>query len=169
VCSQSEFFRLACRTHTGSGGQFKEAESGVIILPSREIDDESTESADFRWDADGEDPESVRLMIHYFYHLDYFEDKTAETKKQKRENESFLRTYALKTGILIEHARMYAMGDKYGIRGLKDLALRKYDEAYLHTSAGFANSIIVAFTSTTDNDMDLRNVTTKYLTQDLTT
>jgi hypothetical protein len=161
VCSQSAFFRLACRRHIESGREFQEAQSGVIVLPSREIDD--IESEDFTWDADAEDPVSVRFMIHYFYHLDYLEDETAKLRNRKREDNDFDKTYALKTGILIEHARMYAMGDKYGIPGLKELALEKYDEAYRYTSAGFANSIIIAFTSTLDTDMALRNVIITYL------
>jgi hypothetical protein len=163
VCSQSAFFRLACRRHIESGREFQEAQSGVIVLPSREIENNGTESEDSTWDADAEDPVSVRFMIHYFYHLDYLEDETAKLRSQKREDDEFDKTYALKTGILIEHARMYAMGDKYGIPGLKELALQKYEEAYRYTSAGFANSIIIAFTSTLDADMDLRNVIITYL------
>ena len=123
---------------------------------------------DFKWDTDTEDPIYVGYMIHYFYHLDYLEDSTSKVKKMKRENEDFNKLYAYKSGILIEHASMYAMGDKYGISGLKDLALRKYEEAYAHTSMGFANSIIVAYTSTVDNDMQLRNVIIKFLNDDLT-
>lgn len=158
MCSQSELFRLACRKRPNAKRDFKEAQSGIIEIPCRKIDINTTESDDFRWDADLEDTKCVRLMIHYFHHLDYLEDETAKLKKQKRDNEDFDKTHVLKTGLLIEHAKMYAMGDKYGIRGLKALALKKYEEAYLHTSAGFANSITVAFTSTIDSDMNLCNV-----------
>lgn len=168
VCSQSEFFRLACRKRTGSVSDFKEAQSGVIDLPSREIDAHDTKSEAFKWDLDAEDPVCVRFMIHYFYHLDYLEVETAKLRKQKRDAEDFDKAYCSKTGILVEHAKMYAIGDKYGIRGLKDLALKKYEDAYTYTSAGFAESILVAHTSTIDNDMDLRNVIVKFLNTDLT-
>lgn len=154
MCSQSEFFRLACRKHTGSGGDFKEAQSGIVEIPCRD----NTEPEDFHWDADAEDPVSFRLMIHYCYHLDYLEDQTAQVRTQRRADEDFDKIIVLKTGLLLEHAKMYALGDKYGLPGLKDLALKKYEEAYLFTSAGFANSITVAFTSTIDSDMALRNV-----------
>lgn len=119
------------------------------------------------WDLDAEDPVCVRFMIHYFYHLDYLEVETAKLRKQKRDVEDFDKTYALKAGMLIEHAKMYAMGDKYGVRGLKDLALKKYEEAYVYTSAGFADSILIAYTSTIDNDKEPRNVIIKFLSVDL--
>lgn len=163
VCSQSEFFRLACRKHTNSGGEFKEAHSGVIVLPSRKVDANSTEPKDFNWDTDADDPRFVKLMIHYFYHLDYLETETAKLKRQDLKAEDFDRAHTLNTGILIDHASMYAMGDKYGVCGLKDLALEKYWEACQHTSAGFANSMIVTWTSTMDNDMGLRNVIIRIL------
>jgi hypothetical protein len=125
VCSLSKFFHLACRKRSDTGGNFKEAQSGIIDLPRRKIETNSTESEDFKWDADAEDPRCVKLMIHYFYHLDYLEDETAKLKKQKRANEDFEKAHILNTGILIDHANMYAMGDKYGIPGLKALAQKK--------------------------------------------
>ena len=107
-------------------------------------------------------------MIHYCYHLDYLEDETAKIRKLNLKEESFDQAHGLRGGILIDHARMYAMGDKYGISGLKDLALKKYDEAYDHTCAGLANSIVVAYTSTIDNDTGLRDVIVKHMNYGLT-
>ncbi|KAG9842764.1 hypothetical protein KCU98_g8109, partial [Aureobasidium melanogenum] len=167
VCSQSEFFKLACRKHTDFGGEFKEAQSSIIEIPSRDLDANIAEPEDFKWDTDAEDPKCVKLMIHYLYHLDYLEVETAEVKERNRLEENFDETHVLKEGLLIDHAKMYAMGDKYGVSGLKDLALRKYQEAYEHTSEGFANSMIVIYTSTIDNDMDLRNVIIKILSKDM--
>jgi hypothetical protein len=168
VCSQSEFFRLACHKHTDSGGNFKEAQSGVVDLPSRKVNTNGAKSENFNWDLDAEDPKCVKLMIHYFYHLDYVEVETAKLKEKKRSEENFDETHVLNEGLLIDHAKMYAMGDKYGVPGLKDLALRKYQEAYEHTSAGFANSMIVIYTSTIDNDAGLRNAIIKILKNDIT-
>ncbi|KAI4846408.1 hypothetical protein E4T44_05077 [Aureobasidium sp. EXF-8845] len=167
VCSQSEFFRLACRKHTDSGGNFKEAQNGVVDLPSRKLNTNSAKPEDFKWDLDAEDPKCVKLMIHYFYHLDYLEVETAKVKQKKRLEENFDETHVLGEGLLIDHAKMYAMADKYGVPGLKDMALRKYQEAYEHTSAGFANSMIVICTSTIDNDMGLRNVILRILKNDI--
>jgi hypothetical protein len=100
--------------------------------------------------------------------LDYVEVETAKLKEKKRSEENFDETHVLNEGLLIDHAKMYAMGDKYGVPGLKDLALRKYQEAYEHTSAGFANSMIVIYTSTIDNDAGLRNAIIKILKNDIT-
>jgi hypothetical protein len=168
VCSLSKFFHLACRKREGGGGNFKEAESGIINLPSRKFEPIAAKPEDFKWDADAEDPKYVKLMIHYFYHLDYLEEETAKLKTQKRDSEDFNKTYMLKTGILIDHASMYATGDKYGVPGLRALARKKYQEAYLHTSAGFANSMIVTYTSTIDNDMSLRSVIIEIMSGNLT-
>ncbi|CAD0085118.1 unnamed protein product, partial [Aureobasidium vineae] len=133
ICSQSEFFDLACRKHTDAGGEFEEAQSGIVDIPSRNAgtDANTTELEDSRWNADVEDPKCVKLMIHYFYHLDYLEIETAKLKEKTRLEE-------------------------------------EYQEAYEHTSEGFANSMIVIYTSTIDNDMELRNVIIEVLNNDMT-
>jgi hypothetical protein len=168
MCSQSEFSRLACRKHTDSGGSFKGAQTGVVDLPSRKANINSAEHEDSKWDLDADDPKYVKLMFHYFYHLDYLEVETAGIKEQVLFEENFDETHVLNEGLLIDHAKMYAMADKYGVPGLKDMALRKYEEAVKHTSAGFANSMIVIYTSTMDNDMGLCNVIIKFLTNNIT-
>lgn len=167
VCSQSEFFRLACRNHHNAEGDFKEAKTGIVEIPCRNINTSATEPEDFKWNPDAEDPKCVKNMIHYLYRLDYLEVETAKITTMDIDDEVFDKTYALAEGILIEHAKMYAMADKYGIPGLKDLALKKYEKAHEHTSAGFANSMIVAFTSTVDSDKDLRQVIIDILHGDL--
>ncbi|KAI4729520.1 hypothetical protein E4T49_02587 [Aureobasidium sp. EXF-10728] len=167
VCSQSEFFNLACRKHTDASCDFKESQSNIIDIPSLNVDTSTSSPDDFTWNTDAENPKCVKLMIHYFYHLDYHEVETAKLKQQNRKDENFDEVYGFKEGLLIDHAKMYAMGDKYGIPGLKDLALRRYQEAYEHTSAGFANSMVVIYTSTIDNDMELRNVVIKILNDDI--
>ncbi|KAG9647929.1 hypothetical protein KCU95_g15647, partial [Aureobasidium melanogenum] len=48
VCSQSEFFKLACRKHTDFGGEFKEAQSSIIEIPSRDLDANIAEPEDFK-------------------------------------------------------------------------------------------------------------------------
>lgn len=149
----------------------KETHSGIVEVPCRKISASTTKlrgfqwftegptfrAEDFKWDPDADDPKFVELMVHYFYHLDYLESETAKLKGQTRRDED------LDTGILIDHASMYAMGDKYDIPGLRDLAVTKYREAYERTNAGFASSIVVAWTSTIDSDMGLRNVILKIL------
>ncbi|KAG2161832.1 hypothetical protein VTO58DRAFT_109675 [Aureobasidium pullulans] len=156
VCSQSEFFRLACRKRNGSEanskGDFKEAQTSTVEIPhSNDI-----ESTDDGWDMDAEDPKSVKFMIHYLYHMDSLEDETAKIKAQPAA--AFLKDNDLKDGILIDHAKMYAMGDKYGIPGLKSLARTKFNEVLQYTGAGLVKAMRIAYTSTIDSDKDLRLV-----------
>ena len=179
LCSHSGFFRCMFREHVDCTAGFKEAQSGIVEIPCRKTRANTTKAEafrylyantsrieDFKWDSDADDPKFIEIMIHYFYHTDYLEVETAKVKGQNRREENFERTYVLDTGILIDHASMYAIGDKYDVPGLRDLALTKYREAYKHTSAGLANSMIVAWTSTIDSDMGLRNVIINILNND---
>ncbi|KAG9674738.1 hypothetical protein KCU99_g4228, partial [Aureobasidium melanogenum] len=150
VCSQSEFFRLACRTGVDPKGDFKEGKTGVVDIPARNTKD-GLEEVD--WDMDAEDPKAVKLMIHYLYHLDYLEVETAKVKADPSPGVS--KDYTANDGILIYHAMMYAMGDKYGIYGLKALAREKFQEAWKFTAAGLVKAIKIAYASTMESDIGL--------------
>ncbi|KAK3117874.1 hypothetical protein LTR53_000287 [Teratosphaeriaceae sp. CCFEE 6253] len=58
VISQSEYFAAAC-----ASGRFEEGQKGTITLKARGSGDDDDGSCD--------DPDAVKHMIHYFYHLDY--------------------------------------------------------------------------------------------------
>lgn len=62
-------------------------------------------------------------------------------------------------GNLHLHAKVYALGEKYGIQPLKDLALRKFEsEAQFHLhSDDFLQGIREAYTSTVETDRPLRD------------
>ncbi|KAI5255704.1 hypothetical protein E4T42_01694 [Aureobasidium subglaciale] len=143
VCSQSEFFHLACCYHNDPDGDFKEGKTGVVDIPARS-------------DIDAEDLKCVKLMIHFLYHMDYLEVETA--KIEAGTSPSVSKDYAIGEGILIHHAMMYAMGDKYGIPGLKSLARSKFQDTWKHTAAGLVKAIKIAYTSTVDSDKGLRQV-----------
>lgn len=154
ICPQSDFFRAACRPNT-----FKEGQTGVINIPasSGRNDDFFTRPIsieDFDWDLDVETTKSVKLMIHYFYHHDYLEQETSpELRKLVCYN-----TKARK-GLLAEHSRMYAMGEKYGIPGLKTLAATKFRKTMTYFNhAGLTAGIIIAYKSTPEADKQLRDV-----------
>jgi hypothetical protein len=55
ICAQSEYFKAACRSNS-----FKEGDAKLITLDTSDEDDPSCD-----------DPEAVKRMIHFFYHLDY--------------------------------------------------------------------------------------------------
>ncbi|KAK6000725.1 hypothetical protein QM012_003450 [Aureobasidium pullulans] len=107
ICPQSNFFRAACRPDT-----FKEGQTGIITLsanPGREVNAQSSPITpdEFDWELDVENTKTVSDMIYYFYHHDY----------QTEENSAFRSPPLgehLSEGALAQHARMYAMGEKYG-------------------------------------------------------
>ncbi|KAH0142151.1 hypothetical protein KCU67_g14171, partial [Aureobasidium melanogenum] len=59
--------------------------------------------------------------------------------------------------MLAEHSRMYAMGEKYGVPGLKTLAIAKVQEALVRIHhAGLAAATIIAYKSTPEADKAMR-------------
>ena len=102
------------------------------------------------------DPNAVRLMIHYFYHLDYPEEtpdkavnatieapvkkSPSKSRKTGTDTASPSRTTATSSGkklrdsgdrivaskMMSVHVQVYALGEMYDIQGLKALALEKF-------------------------------------------
>lgn len=58
------------------------------------------------------------------------------------------------------HARVYALGEFYGVAGLKSLALRRFEEevGMFWDTESFVQAADIAFTSTPDGDKNLRQV-----------
>ncbi|CAD0107905.1 unnamed protein product [Aureobasidium uvarum] len=158
ICPQSDFFRAACRPDT-----FQEGKTGLIDIPASSGRDDNfltqpIRAEDFDWDLDVETTTSIKLMIHYFYHQDYLE------QEKSAERESWYNCQCRK-GILAEHSRMYAMGEKYGIHELKAVALAKFrNSAYKGCDqSGLAAAIVIAFKSTPQTDTMLRETILKIL------
>lgn len=149
VCPQSDFFRAACRPDT-----FAEGKTGVINIPANSgradaFYDQPFRAEEFDWDLDVETIGSVKLMIHYFYHHDYLGRVTEEFQLYSDKH---------RKGMLAEHSRMYAMGEKYGIPGLKTLAVANFQKSFIRIHhAGLAAGIIIAYKSTPEADKALRN------------
>lgn len=121
ICPKSAFFAAACRKSSG----FKEAQTGTINL-------------------EDDDPDAVRMMIHYLYHFDY---PIVDTNVAVPDITPKL------------HAKVYALGEKYGIPRLKDLAAKKFnDTAQAVDPEPLLDGIFEAYTSTIDTDRDLRDV-----------
>ncbi|KAH0278418.1 hypothetical protein KCU91_g2487, partial [Aureobasidium melanogenum] len=153
VCPQSDFFRAACRSNA-----FKEGQTGVVNISasSGRDDDFFTRpiSAEiFDWDLDVETTQSVKLMIHYFYHHDYLEQETSRGSQKAQ-----LYFSDCRKGAVAEHSRMYAMGEKYGIPGLKNLAIAKFRLSAITwvNHAGLAAGIAIVYNSTPEADKGLR-------------
>jgi len=60
---------------------------------------------------------------------------------------------------VLVHALMYALGEKYFIPGLKDLAKRYFSETVvLQSGASLGTSIHEVYTTTPDSDRGLRDI-----------
>lgn len=157
ICPQSDFFRAACRPDT-----FAEGKSNVINIPASSGRDEAFylqpfETEDFEWDLDVETTTSVKMMIHYFYHHDYHVEAADATPKP------ILFSFLSRKGILSEHARMYAIGEEYGIPGLKTVARDKFEKLCVkkYHHRGLPTAIIIVFNTTPETDKSLREIILK--------
>ncbi|THY06133.1 hypothetical protein D6D02_02574 [Aureobasidium pullulans] len=151
ICPQSTFFKIACRPNA-----FQEGRTGVIEIPVSSGRDAAFYKnpiaiEEFDWDLDVETATSVKLMIHYLYHHDYLEQADSVPRV------FWSTTEHLGQGILAQHSRMYAMGEKYGVPGLKALAATRYKEMSWKTDLGLTAAIMIAFKGTHDQDTRLRS------------
>ncbi|KAH0154084.1 hypothetical protein KCU67_g9204, partial [Aureobasidium melanogenum] len=153
ICPQSDFFRAACRPDT-----FREGKTGIVTLPSSvmrnvETMDTPITTRTLDWDLDVENNTTIGLMIHYFYHHDY-------PSRTPDGDINVFGSAKWREGCLVQHARMYAMGDKYGVPGLKALALRKFktnlESDLKHTYFELASVIAITFLGTPSTDQSLR-------------
>ncbi|KAG9528515.1 hypothetical protein KCU93_g4215, partial [Aureobasidium melanogenum] len=105
---------------------------------------------EFDWDLDVEDTKTVKAMIYYFYHHDYHTEPISDFKKVPVGER-------LSRGPMAQHARMYAMGEKYGVPGLKALALVKVSPTKTMAWFGLCTALVVTYASTPDTDQEMRN------------
>ncbi|KAK3946535.1 hypothetical protein QBC32DRAFT_225916, partial [Pseudoneurospora amorphoporcata] len=141
VCTQSEFFSAACR------GSFK---ARKIDLPD-------------------DDPRLVHIMVHYLYHFDY------DVRLQhERSGYDGLEMDGYETNVnepaadaLLTHAKIYALAEKYLIRGLKALALRQFKAAATVSLDidDFLGAALVVYKSTIEDDRGLRDVVVETLSK----
>ncbi|VUC32711.1 unnamed protein product [Clonostachys rosea] len=137
ICPRSSFFEAACRNN------FKEAKTGEISLPD-------------------DDPVAVKMMIRYFYHLDYSPPgiKTASHQTPVQLSQASRPQASATPTHLVLHAQVYALGEKYGIPGLKALAATKFkNEVDQHWhSQDFLLALKEVYSSTVDHDRSLRDI-----------
>ncbi|KAK4194182.1 hypothetical protein QBC40DRAFT_311651 [Triangularia verruculosa] len=140
VCTQSEFFSTACRA------SFKA--KGKIPLPD-------------------DDPRLVHIMVHYLYHFDY------DVQLQYgRSHFDGLKTDGDETNVnepigevLLTHAKVYALAEKYLIRGLKAVALRQFKAAATVSLNinDFLLAMLEVYTTTIEDDRGLRDIVVETL------
>ncbi|KAH8701349.1 hypothetical protein GQ44DRAFT_732969 [Phaeosphaeriaceae sp. PMI808] len=162
VCPLSDFFEKAEMFPVG-----KEAAEAKIDLPD-------------------DDPEAIKLLISFFYEAEYEPELprikytqagiwTVTVPKQDdymydfpiRAHEAFVCAECTApqppdadASQLMVHARMYEVGDKYNVAGLKQLALLKFDRACAKywDDELFAPAACHALSTTMEHDKGLRDV-----------
>ena len=115
-----------------------------------------------------DDPDTVDAMINYFYRLEYglgwinlsriSEDEAAETATPEAATDSTRQSPA--RPMLVAHAKVYMLADKYLISGLKALALRKFTTSVCNCfdANDFLHAMQEIYSSTSDNEDGLRAV-----------
>ncbi|KAK3117986.1 hypothetical protein LTR53_000138 [Teratosphaeriaceae sp. CCFEE 6253] len=173
VISQSEYFATAC-----ASGRFEEGEQGRITLKARGSGDDNDGSCD--------DPDAVKHMIHYFYHLDYNATPTENpsraddslespivdvprheaslSSKRGRDCLSTADTQsdshrATTVGTMTMHALVFAAATKYQVPALQGLAASKFIDAVEvdWDDDDFAQAAHVVYTTTAEEVRTLRD------------
>lgn len=163
----------------------QEGKTGTIELKAIDPDSDEPEDA-------CDDPEIVKLMVGYFYHLDYLHENNVATppavievpdspapppKKKARKTAPAKRTRASTSAPieatppagpkvhLIEHAKVFAMAVKYHIAALQNLATQKFkaEVAEHWDHEDLAHAIHVIYTSTAEDVTQLREVAVEAL------
>lgn len=152
----------------------QERATGTLELKAKQSDSDSHGDDD-----DCDEPEIVKLMMHYFYHFDYLEGSTAtsheiaggeiwdtnswelppakrDSKKAAKSKRTLLHDSAKIH--LIEHAKLFAMAVKYQVVALQRLAAGKFKaEAYRHWDhEDFPKAVHLVYTTTPDEVSQLR-------------
>lgn len=106
ICSQSPVFRTACI------GPFKVI---CVALKYRHVAKHKQEASSQTYSLDSHTLPTVRRMVDYFYIGDYATELTEEDRCKGA------------SSVLVVHAEMFALADKYAIEGLETLAAYKYE------------------------------------------
>jgi hypothetical protein len=120
----------------------------------RSTQDETDLESDGTKDLSCDDPEAVKHMFDFMYLHTYGSPKSCSDGGTPAD--------AMDISL---HASIYALGEKYGIAGLKEASLQKFEhsaEVSWKTDA-FCKAIKIVFTSTADHDKGLRNVVLRLL------
>jgi len=123
-------------------------------------------------------------MVHHFYHLDYphispapsnsrpseepkiVDKEVRDTPRHvstKKKTKTVQKTLIRPDPNFVIHARVYAIAEKYGIPGLKALALKKFEDetAWHWNTDDFLHAVEEVYTSTVEHDRNMRNIVLK--------
>lgn len=85
---------------------------------------------------------------------------TSDAKRDRTVKEGQVEDSVIGAPDLVTHARVYALAEKYGIKGLKELAREKFEIMSNESweESGYLEAMHEAYTSTIGSDRGLRNV-----------
>lgn len=108
-----------------------------------------------------DDPEIVKLMVQYFYHLDYTPNAGMAAQSVTSATVSTFLPAGRPTHI-IEHARVFAMAVKHQVDGLRALAAANFQKSaqanWNHDD--FTQAISIVHKTTPDEVHELRDIVT---------
>lgn len=137
----------------------------MIELKASDADSDAEDACD--------DPEIVKLMVEYFYHLDYLRTTTSTDETGNQGSPSSSRSCKDNAGSpvpsdfkllphvhLIEHAKVFAIAVKYQVDALRDLAAEKFKKTaqYHWGDENFPRAVQIVWTSTADGFNQLREL-----------
>ena len=143
---------------------WQEGSEGVIRLKHCDGDELAEENID------ADDPEAIKLLIDFFYLMDYdappIPITVDDANARMRTIQSLFTMRRPRTELpkgdcnTLMHAKMYALGEKYGIPTLKTLARTKFATAatYAWNHSDFARTIQTVYCTTPDDDTGLREI-----------
>lgn len=138
-------------------------------MKARQTEDDDSES-------DCDDPEIVKLMMHYLHHLNYLANDDTPNHpvtgpcglppasdfdvRPKKGRKAKKRWSSPETTHLIEHAKLFAMASKYGIDAFQRLTVGKFRiearRAWDHHD--LVNAVHLIYTTTPDEVTQMRDV-----------
>ncbi|KAK4544710.1 hypothetical protein LTR36_003959 [Oleoguttula mirabilis] len=177
--AQSQYF--------GALPNFAEGVNNSIVLKAAGSGDGDDEACD--------DPEAIKLMVHFFYHLDYRADVVfvlpsvdaaatptrVKAKKQTLKQRPYhayhpqaevmatvpASTLTSTDGNMVMHAKVFAAAVKYQVPALKSLAASKFAGAVKANTNhdSFAEAAHIVYTTTPEDVRNLRDVVATTLTE----
>jgi BTB/POZ domain len=139
VCDRSRPLEAACKYNRAS-----------------KLDEPDKHATEDTLDLTDNNPHAIDCMLQYFYLLDY-------DLSQPIESDNIDGTHPAPPLILVLHAQIYTVAEKYMVDGLKALAMEKFTQATAnHWDANdFLEAAREAYTSTIDSDKGLRDIIVK--------
>ncbi|CAG9989382.1 unnamed protein product [Clonostachys byssicola] len=106
-----------------------------------------------------DDPIAVKIMMNHFYNLNYSDGSTttSETGSTLPGDKKFL---------LLDHAKVYSLAEKYGVPSLKKLAVDKFERQARKDCDGedLVDAAVEAYTGTVPKDRGFRDEVVRAMT-----